>query len=160
MDDPELEAIRARLRQEMTQQAAAAAEAPPADAEPPQAALDHPVDVTDAEFQAFLQKHEFVVVDCWAPWCGPCRIVGPIVDQLAKEMAGRVAFAKVNVDVNPRIPGTFGVQGIPTLLMFRRGQLVDRVVGALPKAQLAAHIERARGGGGARRASTPGPRRV
>lgn len=148
-DDPELDAIRARLRQELAGQAAA----------PPAAALDHPVDVEDATLAAFVRAHEVVVVDCWAPWCGPCRIVGPIVDQLAQELAGRVAFGKLNVDMNPQASQAFGIQSIPTLLVFQEGRLVDRIVGAMPKPQLAARIERARG---ARRSggATPGPRRL
>ena len=146
-DDPELVAIRARLRQEMA--AAAATPAPPA------SAPDHPVDVTDASFQAFVAEHPFVVLDCWAPWCGPCRVVSPILEQLAREMRGRVAFAKLNVDENPRVPQAFGVQGLPTLLLFRGGRLVDRVVGALPKARLAGLLE---GHLGRRATGTPGPR--
>lgn len=147
-DDAELAAIRAKLRQEIMAHAAAPA---------PQAADARPVDVEDAGFEAFVRANENVVIDCWAPWCGPCRIVGPIVDELAREMAGRVRFGKVNVDVNPAVSQAFGVQSIPTLLVFRRGQLVDRIVGAMPKPQLAAMLERHFG----RRASgSPGPRRA
>lgn len=151
-EDAELAAIRARLRQEMMTQAAAPA-APPA--------LDRPVDIDDAGLPAFVQAHRVAVVDCWAPWCGPCRIVGPIVDELAREMSGRVAFAKLNVDDNPRSAAQFQVQSIPTLLVFRDGRLVDRLVGALPKPALAAHLERHAGGGRRGGASaTPGPRRL
>lgn len=148
-DDAELAAIRARLRQEMSQAAAA-----PAVAEAP--ALDHPVDVTDATLPGFVRDHPFVVVDCWATWCAPCRIVGPIVDQLAREMKGRVVFAKLDVDQNPRSAQTFGIQGLPTLLVFRDGRPVDRIVGALPKPQLAGLLERHLG---RRAGGTPGPRR-
>lgn len=144
-EDPELDAIRARLRAEMM-----GARAPGAPAAP----LDHPIDVDDAGFEALVRSHELLVVDCWAPWCGPCRIVGPIVDALAKEMAGRVAFAKLNVDHNPGVSQAFGIQSIPTLLVFKNGRLVDRLVGALPKAQLAAQIERHA------RTGSPGPRRM
>ena len=156
--DPELDALRAKLRQEMMQEAARQEE-PAAEAAAPTPPLDHPVEITDAEFQPFLAAHDFVVVDCWAPWCGPCRIVGPIIEQLAKELAGKVAFAKLNVDHNPRVPGTFGVQSIPTLLVFQKGRLLDRIVGALPKAQLAAMLERMRGSS-ARRTGAAGPRRI
>ena len=158
-DDPELDALRAKLRNEMMREAAREDE-PPAEPAAGEGPLDHPVEITDGEFQSFVAAHEFVVVDCWAPWCGPCRIVGPIVDQLAKEMAGKVAFAKLNVDHNPRVPGTFGVQGIPTLLVFHKGRLVDRIVGAMPKAQLAATLERMHAGAARRASGTPGPRRI
>lgn len=126
--DPELVAIRAKL---LAQMGALATNA-----------LDHPVDVTDAEFPAFVRDHPAVVVDVWAEWCGPCKMLEPIVDSLAKEMAGRVTFAKVDADTNPAIMGAFGIQGIPTLLVFQDGRLVDRVTGALPKAALAARLER------------------
>lgn len=149
-DDAELAAIRSRLRQEMAQAAATPAAAPAAPA------LDHPVEVTDATLPAFVQEHPFVVVDCWAAWCAPCRVLGPVIDQLAREMKGRVAFAKLDVDRNPRTAQQFGVQGLPTLLLFQGGRPVDRIVGALPKPQLAGLLERhlARRPGG-----TPGPRR-
>lgn len=143
-DDPELEAIRARLRAELMGGAAAPAATP---------ALDHPVEVDDAGFEALVGSHDLLVVDCWAPWCGPCRIVGPVVDALAREMAGRVVFAKLNVDHNPAVSRAFAIQSIPTLLVFKQGRLVDRIVGALPKPQLAAQIERHA------RVGTPGPRR-
>jgi thioredoxin 1 len=146
-EDAELAAIRARIRQEMMQG--------PAPAGP--AGLDRPVDMDEAGFERFVTAHPFVVVDCWAPWCGPCRVVGPIVDQLAREMAGRVVFGKLNVDDNPRVSQAFGIQSIPTLLVFSGGRLVDRLVGALPKPMLAAHLERHLG---RRAGGTPGPRRM
>lgn len=127
-EDQELQAIRDRLRAEM------------ATARP--AALDHPVEVTDAGFADFVRAHDLVVVDVWAEWCGPCRMIGPIVDQLAKEMAGQVTFGKLDADANPAVMQAFGIQGIPTLLVFRQGRLVDRLVGAMPKASLAAAIRR------------------
>ena len=102
----------------------------------------HPIDIDDALLPAFARENPVAVVDVWAPWCGPCRIVGPIVDALAQEMAGRVAFAKLNADDNPGTMHAFGIMGIPTLLVFRDGKLADRIVGALPKAQLKAAIER------------------
>ena len=141
--DPELEAIRARLRSQL------AGPAPASDAP------DHPVDVTDADFAEFVQRHDLVVVDCWAPWCGPCRVVGPIVDQLAREMAGKVVFGKLNTDENPAVAQAFGIMSIPTMLVFSGGRLVDRIVGALPKPQLAAFIQRH-----VRGRSSPGPKRV
>lgn len=150
-DDKELAAIRARLRQELMQ----GATAPAAPAQEPGAPAA-PVDVDDAGLDALVRAHANVVIDCWAPWCGPCRVVGPIVDQLAREMAGRVVFGKLNVDLAPQSAQAFAVQSIPTLLVFRHARLVDRLVGALPKPQLALALERhfgrrAGGAAGARR---------
>ena len=153
-EDAELAAIRARLRNELMQQAAA----PSPSAHAPQAQAPALVaDIGETEFEAFVRGNENVVIDCWAPWCGPCRIVGPIVEELAREMTGRVRFAKLNTDVNPGISQAFGIMSIPTLLVFRRAQLVDRIVGAHPKPQLAALLDRhfGRRAGGA-----PGPRRM
>jgi thioredoxin 1 len=147
-EDAELAEIRARIRHEMGQAAAAVPAAP---------ALDHPVDVDDAGFEAFVRRHPLVVVDCWAPWCGPCRVIAPSVDALAKELAGRVAFAKLHADENPRVMSQYGVQGLPTLLVFKDGRLVDRLVGAMPKPQIAAHLERHLG---RRAGGSPGPRRL
>jgi thioredoxin 1 len=129
-EDQELQTIRERLRAEMT--------AP----QPAKDVIDHPVEITDEKLADFVRAHDLVVVDVWAEWCGPCRMVGPIVDQLAKEMAGQVAFAKLDADTNPAVMQAFGIQGIPTLLVFRKGRLVDRLVGAMPKASLAAAIRR------------------
>lgn len=145
--DPELAAIRAKLARELM-----APRAPiPAASEPLL------VDVDEASFEPFVRAHENVVVDCWAPWCGPCRIVGPIVEELSREMAGRVAFAKLNVDLAPRLSQAFAIQSIPTLLVFRHARLADRIVGAYPKPQLAALIDRQLGRRGA---GSPGPRRL
>ena len=99
--------------------------------------------VTDANFEAEVEKHDgLAVVDFWATWCGPCRMIAPAVDQLAEEYAGRVKVAKLDTDANPRTMTRFGVRSIPTLLFFRDGQVVDRVVGALPKGQLAERFAR------------------
>lgn len=153
-DDPELAAIRARLKKELMQQAQAPSPTPAAQAPPPQALVP---DVDEADFEAFVRGHENVVVDCWAPWCGPCRIVGPIVEELARDMAGRVRFAKLNTDMNQGIAQAFGIMSIPTLLVFRNARLVDRIVGAHPKPQLAALLDRHFG---RRSAGSAGPRRM
>jgi thioredoxin 1 len=97
---------------------------------------DKPVTLTDSNFDSEITKHKLIVVDFWAPWCGPCRMVGPLIEELASEYAGKVAFGKVNVDENMMVPGRFGVRGIPTLIVFKDGQAVDTIVGACPKTHL------------------------
>ncbi len=104
----------------------------------------HVVTVGDADFGTEIEQHAGVaVVDFWATWCGPCRMIAPVVDQLATEYAGKVKVAKLDTDANPRTMTRFGVRSIPTLLFFRDGQVVDRVVGALPKGQIAERFARA-----------------
>jgi thioredoxin 1 len=94
-------------------------------------------ELTDADFSAEVENGEgLVVVDFWAPWCGPCRFVAPVIEQLAEEYAGRVRFAKVNVDDSPATAGRYGIRSIPTIALFRDGEAVDGVVGAVPKQQL------------------------
>jgi thioredoxin 2 len=107
------------------------------------AAVDgRPVTVTDATFAAEVERSPVpVVVDLWAPWCGPCRMVAPIIEELAAQMAGRVRFAKVNVDENPATASRFGVRSIPTLLVLRDGREIDRIVGAQPKHEIARRLE-------------------
>jgi thioredoxin 2 len=102
-----------------------------------------PVTVSDATFAADVEGSPLpVLVDMWAPWCGPCRTVAPIVDQIAAELAGRVKVAKMNVDDNPATSSRFGVRSIPTLLVFKDGREVDRIVGAQPKAAIVGRLER------------------
>jgi len=98
--------------------------------------------VTDSNFDAVVTASEQpVVVDFWATWCGPCRMISPIVDQLAEKYAGRVNVVKCNVDESTEIPVKFGIRNIPTLLFFKNGELVDRLVGAAPQAELEKKIE-------------------
>ena len=101
-----------------------------------------PVAVTDSDFDAFVTKYPLVVIDCWAPWCGPCRMVAPVVEALAREMSGKVAFAKLNTDENAAVPNRYRISAIPTLLVFKDGKLADRIVGARPKEQLQAELAR------------------
>jgi thioredoxin 1 len=99
--------------------------------------INEPVHVTDAAFEnTVLQSKLPVIVDFWAPWCGPCRMIAPTLEKLAKEMAGKVLIAKVNTDENPQWAMQFGVQGIPTMLFVADGKIVHRQVGALPEASL------------------------
>ncbi|OQX66054.1 MAG: thiol reductase thioredoxin [Desulfococcus sp. 4484_242] len=95
---------------------------------------DRPVDITDGTFdREVLQEPGVVLVDCWAPWCGPCRMVAPVLEKLAREYAGRIKIAKLNVDENPITASKYAVRSIPTMLFFKSGSLVDTLIGALPK---------------------------
>jgi thioredoxin 1 len=95
------------------------------------------VEVTDSDFEIEIEKHEgLAVVDFWATWCGPCRIVGPVLDQLAAEFEGKAKVVKMDVDTNIKTPARFMVRSIPAILFFKDGKLVDQVIGAVPKAQL------------------------
>ena len=99
-------------------------------------------EITDDNFKEELTEDQPVLVDFWAPWCGPCRMVAPMVDALARKYAGRLKVTKVNVDENPLLATKFDIRGIPTLGFFKDGQLVDQVVGMVPQAQLEQVIEK------------------
>jgi thioredoxin 1 len=101
-----------------------------------------PVKVADETIDKFINEYSIVVLDCWAEWCGPCRMISPIIDQLAKEYYGKIVFGKLNVDENPEGARRFEIMSIPTLLFFKDGKLIDRVVGALPKNILEARLNR------------------
>lgn len=98
--------------------------------------VEHPIVLTDSNFSTEVTKHKLMVVDFWAPWCGPCRMVGPVIEQLATEYAGKVVFGKLNVDENPTVSNMFRVQSIPTLLVFNEGRAVDGILGAVPKSTI------------------------
>lgn len=130
--DDELEAIKQRKMVELQKVAAAKAM---------MSALTEPVVLTDSNFKVEIAKYPVVLVDFWAPWCGPCRMVSPIIEQLAKEYSGKVAFGKVNIDENQMISGSFGIRSIPTMMIFKGGKVVDVMIGALPKGQIEMKIK-------------------
>jgi thioredoxin 1 len=104
--------------------------------------MSAPIKVSDASFQAdVLNAKKPVVVDFWAEWCGPCRMIAPALEELAGELGEKVTVAKINIDENPQVPTKYGVRGIPTLMIFSQGQVAATKVGALPKGQLQNWIE-------------------
>ena len=125
--DDEREAIKQNKLAELQQAAAAKAT---------MSSLTEPIVLTDSNFRSEVTKYPLILVDFWAPWCGPCRMVSPIIEQLAKEYSGRVAFGKVNVDECQMTAASFGIQSIPTMMMFKNGKAVDVMVGAMPKGQI------------------------
>ena len=100
------------------------------------------IHVTDAEFEEVVLKSDVpVVVDLWAEWCGPCRMIGPIIDEMTTEYEGRAKMVKVDIDSNPMIPSKHGVRNIPTVLFFKNGEVVDKQVGAVPKSVLSKKLD-------------------
>ena len=108
--------------------------------------MSKPIEVSDQEFRSkVLEADKPVLVDFWAPWCGPCRMVAPVLEELAGTYAERLTIAKVNTDDNQEVAGQLGIRGIPTLILFAGGREVERIVGALPKAALQARLDSALG---------------
>jgi len=103
---------------------------------------DKPVIVTDATIDAAASQYPIFILDCWAEWCGPCRTIGPIIEQLASEMKGKVVFGKLNIDQNMQTANKYRISAIPTLMVFKDGKLIDKLVGAYPKPDLVANIQK------------------
>jgi len=101
---------------------------------------DKPIHVTDKDLDTVVSKYNLVVVDCWAEWCAPCLMIAPAIEEMAKEMKGKVVFAKLNVDENQLTAMKYQIMSIPTLMVFKNGKLVDRIIGAMPKPMLKAKL--------------------
>jgi thioredoxin 1 len=98
--------------------------------------LGNPVEVNDATFQEIVQNHPLVVVDCWAPWGRPCNAIAPIIEGLSEDYAGKILFGILNVDENPQVTMQYGIMSTPTLLIFKSGKLLDKIIGAMPRQML------------------------
>jgi thioredoxin 1 len=133
-EDKELERIRRTKLQEMMKKSKTS--------EKEEKVLNKPIEVTDATFEETVQNHPLVVVDCWATWCRPCYMVAPIVEELARDYAGKVLFGKLDVDKNPATAMQYQIMSIPTLLVFNHGKLVDKIIGASPRQILETKITR------------------
>ncbi len=133
-EDSELETIRQRMMNEIAagRRNEAAMQAPGG----------VPVTLSDSSFDSFVRDNRIAFVDFWAPWCGPCRMVAPVVEALASELAGKVAFGKLNVDDNPVKSAQFGIMSIPTMMVFRNGKPADMIVGAVPRGEILSRLNR------------------
>ena len=134
-EDLELERIRAKKMRELVKRAAG-------EATEQKEILSAPITVSDANFDQMVQQYPLMVIDCWAAWCGPCRMVAPIIDELSRDYAGKVVFGKLNVDENPKTAVRFDIMSIPTLLIMKNGKEVDRIIGAVPKQSIEAKLRK------------------
>ena len=99
------------------------------------------IEITDTNFEEIIKSSQLVLVDFWAEWCGPCKMIGPVVEELAGDFEGKAVVGKVNVDENAAVSAKFGIRSIPTLLIFKNGEIVDKQIGAVPKAVLSKKLE-------------------
>ena len=103
--------------------------------------MSKPLEINDDNFQSVMETDQPVLVDFWAEWCGPCKMIGPIVEELASDYDGKAVIGKVDVDANPEVSAKFGIRSIPTLLVFKNGEIVDKQIGAVPKAVLSEKLD-------------------
>jgi thioredoxin 1 len=132
--DPELEALRNKRAMELKKQL-----------ESKQTGMhwpDRPIEITDANFREVIAKYPLLVIDFWAEWCAPCRMMSPILDSLARTYQGKVVFGKLNVDLNPHTSNTFKVASIPTMMIIKEREMVERITGAIPKANLEQYLRK------------------
>lgn len=141
VEDKELERIRLKILKEMFRRGASE-EKEGSLQKQGKSVFDKPIEVTDATLMEVVQKNSLVAVDCWAPWCGPCYMVAPVVEELARDYAGKMLFGKLNVDENRRTAMQYQIMSIPTMLVFKNGKLVDRIIGAMPRQMLEPRITR------------------
>ncbi|MDG6224117.1 MAG: thioredoxin [Candidatus Thermoplasmatota archaeon] len=133
-DDKELEMIRKRKMESLMREMEEASHKAPFP--------DRPIDATDLDFKDVISRYELVLVDFWAPWCAPCKMVAPVIEKLSSELKGKVAFVKVNVDENPLTARSDQVMSIPTMVIYSKGRMVDRFVGAQSKAAIEERLRR------------------
>ncbi len=131
-DEYELERIRRKKLQELIKSMSGNTSA---DASGQQSAgwPDKTIKVSDANFHETIKKYPFAVIDCWAAWCGPCKMMAPVLDGMAKDYKGKILFGKLNVDENRQTSMEYGIMSIPTMLVFKNGEKVDQIVGAMPR---------------------------
>ncbi|MFW6117153.1 MAG: thioredoxin [Thermoproteota archaeon] len=138
VEDEELEKIKRRKLRQMMEGKSGEEE----NSAQGESATDKPVELTDSNLKKTIQGNSLVVVDCWAPWCAPCRMVAPILEEMAKDYAGKILFGKLNVDENRKTAVRYQIRGIPALLVFKNGEHVDTIVGAMPRRKLEPKITR------------------
>jgi len=131
-EDKELELIRQRMLRELMKEAGR---------EEKREAINHPMVVTDANFDDFIRRAPLIVVDCWATWCPPCRLLEPVIEELAKRLAGQVLFGKLDVDENPVTAARFSITEVPTLLVFKEGRFIGKIIGYRPLRELEATLK-------------------
>jgi len=141
-EDEELERIRSKKLKNLFEKASHKRKAGEPQTPHDESILGKPVEVTDSSFEEVIRKSSLVVIDCWAAWCAPCRMIAPILEEMAREYAGKILFGKLNVDENRQVAMSYQIMSIPTLLVFKNGNLVDRIVGVMPRSILEPRITR------------------